>query len=589
MPSEPVRRFHFLREIGSGAFGAVYRARLVQGDGFSRLVAVKLLHARWSDNDEAARRLRDEARLLGRLRHRNIVEVLDLTRIDGRAAVVMELLDAADLRLVIGAATEIGVPIPTRVACEVCAAVASALDAACNRPPADGDRPLRVVHRDIKPSNVMLTREGVVKVLDFGVARADFQGREAETRELTFGSVDFMAPERLFHEPDGPEGDIYALGATLYEMLAGKRFGKARLRQAEQERLVEERFEDLLAGRSFSDRETENLLHDLLYDMLAFRAGDRPPAADVVGRLRSIARRCAEEEGLEMWAEVLVPTLLEMSEKATQGKPAGSLSERVLTEDSFSSRGPGSGALPREPTASEAPLPPRRAPVVQRPRAPPTLDVDSLPAALPGLPGPALDDGDEEAATVVRAVSFDESEPPAGPQPLLLLAGAAAAAFVVVGVGAVLLGAVGIAWWGWSGAAALGGMDEMTVSASQAEAEAPPPAVDPTPVEAPQDAAAAVATPPIEAPAVEPAEVQAASGPTFTSLLPGTTRVAVRCDGGSATGEAVVTLSTDVPGNCTVTALGAARERRVAVIQGAKAVAYTCFEGASADCAVASR
>ena len=98
---DSVRRFHFLRELGTGGFGSVFLAKVEHADGFSRLVAVKLLKNQWIDSKEIASRMRDEARLLGLLRHRNIVDVLDLTSIGGRVAVIMEYLEGADLRCVL--------------------------------------------------------------------------------------------------------------------------------------------------------------------------------------------------------------------------------------------------------------------------------------------------------------------------------------------------------------------------------------------------------------------------------------------------------------------------------------------------------
>ena len=168
MPTrESARRFHFLREIASGGFGSVYLCKVVHADGFSRLAAVKLLKAQWSDNEEIVHRIRDEARLLGLLRHRNIVDVMDLTSIDGRTAVVMEYLEAVDFRMVIAELNRQGKRIPVKAVLEAMAAVAGALDAAYNRPPIPGEKPLRVIHRDIKPSNIMLDETGMVKVLDF--------------------------------------------------------------------------------------------------------------------------------------------------------------------------------------------------------------------------------------------------------------------------------------------------------------------------------------------------------------------------------------------------------------------------------------
>ena len=99
---ETARRFHFIRQVATGGFGTVHLCKVMHADGFSRIVAVKLLNAQWSENQEVTSRIRDEARLLGLLRHRNIVDVIDLTSIDGRTAVVMEYLEAVDLHLEVG-------------------------------------------------------------------------------------------------------------------------------------------------------------------------------------------------------------------------------------------------------------------------------------------------------------------------------------------------------------------------------------------------------------------------------------------------------------------------------------------------------
>ncbi len=328
---EAARKFEFIREIASGGFGSVYLAKVIHGDGFSRLVAIKLLHRKWSENVEIASRMRDEARLLGWLRHRNIVDVMDLTVIDGRSAVVMEYLDAADTRQLIDHCLLEKIRIPLRVALEVAAAAASALDAAYNRPPYAGEKPLRVIHRDIKPSNIMVDHQGLVKVLDFGVARAEFDAREAKTAELSFGSLEYMPPERLFFEPEAPSSDVYSLGATLFELLALQKLGKAKLRQSEQERFLEERFEDLVECHPMPSEEAEDTLHDLLRDMLSFDESERPTAADSVVRMRSFARSL-DGEGVEEWAERVVPPVVQLA-RSEIAPSSESLVGRVVTED----------------------------------------------------------------------------------------------------------------------------------------------------------------------------------------------------------------------------------------------------------------
>ncbi|MBX2803585.1 MAG: protein kinase [Myxococcales bacterium] len=310
----------------------MYLANLTTPDGFARPVAVKLLHRRWTEHEEIAGRMRDEARLLGRLRHRHIVDVLDLTMIDGRCAIVMEYLDAVDIRQVVRWMKASGKALPARVAAEIVAAVASALDAAHNRPPIAGEQPLRVIHRDIKPSNIMVGVSGAVKVLDFGVARAEFDSREARTAELSFGSLEYMPPERLFFEPESAGSDIYSLGATFYELLTAEQLGKAKLRQEEQQRFVTRRIAAVAPCLVELDDETAAQVERVLADMLTFDDTERPSARACVERLRDVAR-VARGPSLEEWAESVVPGLVAQAQEETP-ESEGSLVGEILAEDS---------------------------------------------------------------------------------------------------------------------------------------------------------------------------------------------------------------------------------------------------------------
>jgi serine/threonine-protein kinase len=327
---ETARRFHFLREIASGGFGTVYLTKVMHADGFSRLVAVKLLKSQWTDSDEVARRMRDEARLLGLLRHRHIVDVMDLTAIDGRAAVVMEYLEAVDLKHIVKRLAAEGGRLPVRAVLEIGAAVASALDAAYNRPPIPGDKPLRVIHRDIKPSNIMVDETGMVKVLDFGVARSEIENRESHTQDLQFGSVDYMAPERLFFEPETPASDVYSLGATLYELIALDKLGKGRGRPALHRKAIAERLERIgpalaAAGPHAAD------VRALLEQSLVYEHESRPTAAEFYQRARTLARALPDDD-MASWSERVLPGWIKASQDSnTRPSP---LDDAVLTEDS---------------------------------------------------------------------------------------------------------------------------------------------------------------------------------------------------------------------------------------------------------------
>jgi serine/threonine protein kinase len=325
----PRRHFEIMREIAAGGFGSVYVAKLVQPDGFSRIVAVKLLHPKWSENEEVASRMRDEARLLGLLRHRNIVDVLDLTRIDGRVAIVMEYLEAVDGRAILDMVRESGEPLPMTVALQICAQVSSALDAAYGKAPYEGHQPLHVIHRDIKPSNVMVDGTGVVKVLDFGVARADFDEREARTQGMAFGSFDYMPPERRFMDPGGPTSDVYSVAAVLFELLVGEKIGKGKLKPVAHAEWVEERV--LVASEHMSAAVRDDLA-PLLARMLAFGETDRPKAGRVTTAFRKLARN-AGDESLEEWAERKVPPLLDMYRKIKAKEAASPMVGKTMIED----------------------------------------------------------------------------------------------------------------------------------------------------------------------------------------------------------------------------------------------------------------
>ncbi|HHO51566.1 MAG TPA: serine/threonine protein kinase, partial [Deltaproteobacteria bacterium] len=210
------RSVELLSLLGQGGFGKVYRGRVSVPGGFVRDMAIKVLHPEMATPAILAR-LRDEARTLLLLRDRAIVSAETPIQLGERWAVLMEYVDGMSAQEVL---QELG-PFPPSVAVEIVGEIARALDAAYHQEGPDG--PLRLVHRDIKCANLQITRTGEVKILDFGVAVAEFDEREAKTRSMMLiGTPGYLAPER-FSGIAGPESDVYALGISLFEMLAGRR------------------------------------------------------------------------------------------------------------------------------------------------------------------------------------------------------------------------------------------------------------------------------------------------------------------------------------------------------------------------------
>lgn len=302
------RRFRFLKELAQGGFGKVYLAEMITGDNFRSVVAIKLLHTKWSSNDEIVMRTRDEARLLGRLNNSNIVRVQELTRINGQVAIIMEYLQGVDLKAACNYLKDQGKPFPRKAAFTAIGAVASALDAAYNHRPLQGGEPLCVIHRDIKPSNAIITIDGDVKVLDFGTARASFEEREAKTQVLAFGSQAYMAPERMLGEPDTPAADIFSLGITLYELLTLDSFGKIHLRQERYEPSLEEKLEAMPLESTVPAGRAEII--DCMRLMLAYEPTQRPAAAQVFELMEALADR-ATDLGVKRFARETVKEILE--------------------------------------------------------------------------------------------------------------------------------------------------------------------------------------------------------------------------------------------------------------------------------------
>jgi serine/threonine protein kinase len=468
---EPRRRFRFLKELAQGGFGKVYLAEMVTGDNFSSVVAIKLLHGRWLSNDEIVMRSRDEARLLGRLRHRNIVRVEDLTAINGQCAIVMEYLQGVDLKNTTGWLKEHGRRFPFKAAFEAIAAIAAGLDAAFNHVPIQGGTPLQVIHRDIKPSNAMITIEGDVKVLDFGTARATFEEREAKTQVLAFGSQAYMSPERTLDQQDGSPGDIFSLGITLYELLTLESYGKIQLREERFEETREER----IAGLELADlpedarEDTRNALRRLL----AYKPEGRPVAAEVVEMMESLADR-SHDAGLKRFAREAVKLMLESA--SHEPDPNDPYMGSTLFEDV-------SGVSDSGPNGAAATLPPRAEPTEEEPFQPPpelaeapqatvamsqkvgetsgasgvrraNLARTDLGTSGPRVGGGPRSDGGTSGATRTSGASTISGatavEPAKGGGTVKLVA-----ALLLFGVGGLVLAAGG--WWWWSRQEGTGG------------------------------------------------------------------------------------------------------------------------------------
>src|SRR5262252_5164993 len=207
--------YEVLSQVGAGGMGEVYKARDTRLD---RTVAVKVLPrmaADGPDSADALARFEREARAVAALSHPNILAIHDFGREGDVAYCVTELLEGESLRQRLDAGA-----IPPRKAVEYAQQIARGLAAAHDR---------GIVHRDLKPDNVYLTRDGIVKILDFGLARQNLRtGSSSGPQSLTasgtvVGTPGYMSPEQIRGKAVDARSDLFALGVILYEMLTGKR------------------------------------------------------------------------------------------------------------------------------------------------------------------------------------------------------------------------------------------------------------------------------------------------------------------------------------------------------------------------------
>lgn len=218
--SETFGKYQILRHLADGGMATIWVAEQIGPQGFARYVAIKRLLPEFEHNPLLREMFLDEARLASELSHPHIGQVYELGEVNGEHFIAMELIDGLSLEDVIQQYAQSG-PIPAELAARLMVNILDALEYAHRANDRDG-KPLGIVHRDVTPSNILISNDGIAKLVDFGVAKAT-KHRTATQSGAIKGKYAYMSPEQISGQEITPQSDIFALGITFFELLTGKK------------------------------------------------------------------------------------------------------------------------------------------------------------------------------------------------------------------------------------------------------------------------------------------------------------------------------------------------------------------------------
>lgn len=272
----------------------IYLARMAGTDGFSKLVVVKRLLAQMASDPEFIQMFLDEARINARLSHSNIVQVLELGEFEKQYFIAMEYVPGLSVAQVGKLATQRLGEVPQGVACGIITQACAGLHHAHETKLPDGAE-MGIIHRDVSPQNLLLTYEGFVKVVDFGIAKAE--GRATQTRAgMVKGKFAYMSPEQCAGEPLDRRTDIFALGIILFELCTSRRLFRRANTFETYEAIIKCEVPD---PRAVNPNVSEKIAQ-VITKALAKKREDRFPTAEAMQEALELAMRRSSVRGSAM-------------------------------------------------------------------------------------------------------------------------------------------------------------------------------------------------------------------------------------------------------------------------------------------------
>ena len=422
--TERFGNYELIRPLAKGGMAEVFLARFTGVEGFERQVVIKRMLPELATRKDFVDMFLDEARLAARFSHPSIVQVNELGERNGAYFMAMEYVDGPHLGVLFAHSLRIKKPLPISVCCFIMARAAEGLHHAHELKDAQG-QPLNIVHRDVSPQNILVSRDGDVKVMDFGVAKAAANTTQTRTGVIK-GKIGYMSPEQCLANPLDRRTDVFALGIVLYELVTRRRLFRDKSDLVVMQKIT---MEDVPAPSSVNPRVPKEL------DGLLLGALQRNP-------------------------DERTPTALQLSDEldmylATQPEGATRSTLARWMRDNGADLGPGAGGdgglhpTPSWKSASPSVKPSRPALPAVNPDISPSADTTAYDPAAPNLATPA--------APLPHPV-VDENTPVDEPEEAAVAPPPAATgsrtAWVLGAVAAALVVVAGGSWVVWQGGGA---------------------------------------------------------------------------------------------------------------------------------------
>lgn len=218
---EKYGQYELIQKIATGGMAELFKARRINVEGFEKIVAIKRILPHLAEDKEFITMFIDEAKLAAQLTHQNIVQIYDLDKVNSSFYIAMEYVKGKNAKAMIQKLKKSTKKLPIELTLNIISKVCSALDYAHRRRDSQ-NKLLNIVHRDVSPQNILISYEGEVKLVDFGIAKAATKASQTQAGALK-GKILYMSPEQAWGKKVDKRSDIYSIGIVLYELLTCKR------------------------------------------------------------------------------------------------------------------------------------------------------------------------------------------------------------------------------------------------------------------------------------------------------------------------------------------------------------------------------